>query len=336
MTVNSSMAMDRERRAVILGSGSYVPEKILSNDEIEAGGSAKAEWISRKLGIHERRIVAEGELTSDMAGEAALKALAASKIDPLELDLIILATATPDRLAPSTACIVQERIGAFNAAAFDMNAVCSGYLFGLATAASFISGMGLRKVLVIGADCFSRFTDWSSRDAGFFGDGAGAVVLGGEVGDTGFQSFRLGSDGRGKFDFTIARGGAEVGPELLAQRPDLRWFQMNAKEVYNTATRVLPEAIDYVLKENSLTISDIDHLLPHQASRTVLGKVAEIIGMPIEKVRTNMDRYANTSSATIPILLDETIRAGRISKNEKALFAAVGSGWTWGAALYNF
>jgi len=324
------------KRAVILGTGSYLPERVRTNKEVETTSGTRAEWISENLGIFERRIAADGELTSDMAAIAATRAMDSAGVKPLDIQLVIVATATPDRLAPSTACIVQDRIGAYNAAAFDMNAVCSGFMFALAAGSNFITGMGLSKVLVIGADCFSRFTDWSRRDAAFFGDGAGAAVIGLSNDATGFRSFKLCSDGRGKDNFTIAGGGAEFSAELLRDRPELRHFQMKAQEVYKTATRVLPEVIEEVLKANGITIAEIQHLLLHQASMKVIRKVAESIGAPLEKVRTNMQNYANTSSATVPILLDETLRSGKINRGDYALFGAVGSGWTWAAALYQF
>ena len=327
MTVN--------RRAAILGTGSYAPSHVRSNDEVEARCGSSAGWIRDKLGITERRIASEGELTSDMAVEAGRRALEAAGLKAEDLDLIIVATATPDRLAPSTACIVQGKLGATNAAAFDVNAVCSGFLFGMATAVNYVVGMGFQRVLVVGADCFSRFTDWTRRDAPFFGDGAGAAVFGPAVGNEGFRGFTLGSDGRGRNAFTIASGGSEFLPAQVADEPVLRHFQMDAQEVYRTATRVLPLAIRGVLEKCQMTVEEVDHLVPHQASMTVLRTVAAELSLPLDKVHTNMDRYANTSSATIPILLDESLRSGRIAKGQNVLFAAVGSGWTWGAALYH-
>lgn len=327
--------MSATRRAAILGTGSYAPAYVRSNDEVEAGCGTNAAWIRDKLGIVERRIASEGELTSDMAVEAARRALEAAGLAAEDLDLIIVATATPDRLAPSTACIVQGKLGARNAAAFDVNAVCSGFMFGMATAVNYIVGMGFQRVLVIGADCFSRFTDWTRRDAPFFGDGAGATLFGPAVGDEGFRGFTLGSDGSGRDGFTIASGGSEHLPERISEQPPLRHFQMDAQDVYRTATRVLPLAIRDVLEKCGMQMTEIDHLVPHQASMKVLRTVAAELSLPLDKLHTNMDRYANTSSATIPLLLDESLRSGRIGKGENVLFAAVGSGWTWGAALYH-
>lgn len=326
--------MSVSRRAAILGTGSYGPSYVRSNAEVEGSSGTNAVWIRDKLGIGERRIASEGELTSDMAAEAGRRALESAGLQATDLDLIIVATATPDRLAPSTACIVQDKLGARNATAFDINAVCSGFMFGMATAANYIVGMDFQRVLVIGADCMSRFTDWSRRDAPFFGDGAGAAVFGPATGDEGFRGFTLGSDGSGRHGFTIASGGSEFLPERVSEQPELRHFQMDAQEVFRAATRVLPLAIQGVLKKCEMQMAEVDHLVPHQASMKVLQTVAADLGLPLEKLHTNMDRYANTSSATIPILLDESLRSGRIGKGENVLFAAVGSGWTWGAAMY--
>lgn len=328
--------MNKLRRAAIIGTGSYTPINIRSNIDVESTSGTSAAWILENLGINERRIAAEGELNSDMASIAAIRSIEAAGLKPEDIQLIILATATPDRLAPSTACIVQNKIGAINAAAFDVNAVCAGYMFGLATAVNYIVGMGYSNVLVIGVDCFSRFTDWSRRDAAFFGDGAGAAVLSLAKDESGFGAFKLGSDGRGQFDFTILNGGSEVLSSSVRKNPGDEYFQMNAKEVLKVATRVLPEAINAVLLESEININNVHHLIPHQASMTVLKRVSEIIGLPLDRVRTNMKNYANTSSATIPILLDESVRSGLILKNEVVVFAAVGSGWAWGAALYRF
>lgn len=327
--------MSVTRRAAILGTGSYAPSYVRSNDEVAAGCGTNSAWIQDKLGITERRIASEGELTSDMAVEAGRRALEAAGLKAEDLDLIIVATATPDRLAPSTACIVQGKLGARNAAAFDVNAVCSGFMFGMATAVNYIVGMGFQRVLVVGADCFSRFTDWTRRDAPFFGDGAGAAVFGPAVGDEGFRGFTLGSDGSGRNAFTIASGGSEHLPERVSEEPLLRHFQMDAQDVYRTATRVLPLAIREVLEKCGMEVTEIDHLVPHQASMNVLRTVAAELSLPLDRLHTNMDRYANTSSATIPLLLDESLRSGRIGKGQNVLFAAVGSGWTWGAALYH-
>ncbi len=320
------------KRAYIKGTGSYTPPKVIKNDFFEAVGS-NDEWIFKNLGIKERRIV-EGEVTSDLASKAALIALEDAGITAEEVNLIIVATSTPDRQAPSTACFVQEKINAPHAVAFDISAVCSGGIYGLAIGSQFIQTGMYKNVLVIGADVFSSITDWSRKDSVFFGDGAGAVLLSATTEDKGFVDFKLHADGTGKYHFNIPAGGCEIPASEETIKQGLHYFQMNGKEVFNTATKVLPEVIHEVLADNNLTANDIDWVIPHQPSVRILQKVAEEVNIPFEKVMTNMDKYANTSGGTIPIVLDETYKSGKIKEGNTLLFAAVGSGWTWGAALY--
>lgn len=319
-------------RAYIKGTGSYTPPKILKNDFFEAVGSSD-EWIFKNLGIKERRI-AEGEVTSDLASKAAIKALKNAGIAATEVDLIVLATSTPDRQAPSTACFVQEKIGAPNAVAFDISAVCSGGLYGLAIGCQFIQTGMYKNVLVIGADIFSTITDWTRKDSVFFGDGAGAILLSATEEDKGFFDFKMHTDGTGKMHFNIPAGGCEIPATAETIEQGLQYFQMNGKEVYETATRVLPECINEILEANHLKSEDVDWVIPHQPSIRILQKVAAEVNIPFEKVMTNMEKYANTSGGTIPIVLDETFKSGKIKEGNILLFAAVGSGWTWGTALY--
>ena len=322
------------RSVKIVGTGSYAPKQIITNQDLaDKFTSTTAEWIFDNLGIKERHIASANEFTSDLAFEAARKALENASLKPEQLDLIIVATATPDRLAPSTACIVQEKLGAKNAAAFDINAVCSGFLYAFAIGSQFIAAGMYRNVMVIGADTFSKITNWEDRSCVFFGDGAGATILSNAGKDEGLISVDLYADGTGKFNFTVPAGGSEMPSTLNTVNEGLHYFQMNGKAVYETATRVLPEAINNVLKRSNLNISDVDYLIPHQPSIRILKKTAEILGLPFEKVKTNMDRYANTSGGTIPILLDEVNRSGDLKRGDTIVLAAVGSGWTWGAAV---
>lgn len=320
------------KRAFIKGTGSYAPPKVLKNEFFEAVGSSD-EWIFKNLGIKERRIV-DGEVTSDLASKAALNAIKSANITPQEVDLIIVATSTPDRQAPSTACFVQEKINAPNSVAFDISAVCSGGLYGLAIGCQFIETGMYQNVLVIGADTFSSITDWSRKDSVFFGDGAGAILLSATEEDKGFIDFKLHADGTGKYHFNIPAGGCEMPASEETIKNGLHYFQMNGKEVFETATKVLPECISEILEANKLSSEDIDFVIPHQPSIRILQKVAEEVNIPFEKVMTNMDRYANTSGGTIPIVLDETLKSGKVKEGNLLLFAAVGSGWTWGSALY--
>ena len=324
------------RYVKVLGTGSYVPEKVYTNKYLETICDTKDEWIKENLGIKERHIASNDQATSDLATEAALNALISARISADRIELIIVATATPDRLAPSTACIVQEKIKAYNAVCFDISAVCSGFLFAISTASQYIASGVYNNALVIGADTFSKITNWERRDCVFFGDGAGAAVLSSSEEESGFLAFRLFSDGRGKDNFTVLAGGSEIPASIETLNSGMHYFSMNGKEVYNTAVSVLPKAIKMVLEDTKLSINDIDILIPHQPSIKILQKTAEIIGLPFSKVMTNMDKYGNTSGGTIPILLDEVYKSGKIKKGSKILFAAVGSGWTWGAAILNW
>ena len=321
------------RNVRIIGTGSYTPETIYTNEYLETICPTNAKWVSENLGINERRVARDDECTSDLAAVAAQKAIENAGLSPDDIDLIIVATATPDRLSPSTACIVQDKIKAYNSVAFDLAAVCSGFLYGMSTAAQFIATGIYNNVLVIGADTFSKIIDWNRRDCVFFGDGAGAAVLSHANDGEGFLAFRLYSDGRGKWNFTIPGGGSENPMSHEAVDKGLRFFQMVGSAVYQTAIKVLPHAINQVIEDTGISIDQVDYLIPHQPSIQILRDTASIIGLPFEKVMTNMDRYANTSGGTIPILLDEVNRAGKLKPGKIILFAAVGSGWTWGASI---
>jgi 3-oxoacyl-[acyl-carrier-protein] synthase III len=321
------------RKVRIIGTGSFAPSRIVTNEALEGTLPTSSRWIEENLGIRERRISDKNQATSDLAAIAAINAIDNARLTPDDINLIIIATATPDRIAPSTAAIVQDKIHAYNAVAFDISAVCSGFLYGMSIATQFIASGVYDNVLVIGADTFSKITDWERRDAVFFGDGAGAAVLSHAPDDEGFLAFKLYTDGRGKWNFTVPAGGSESPTSEDTVRAKLHFFQMNGKAVYETGTQVLPNAIKQVLDESGLTIQDVDLLIPHQPSIKILQKTAEILGLPWGKVMTNMDRYANTSGGAIPLLLDEVNRSGKIKKGDIVLFAAVGSGWTYGAAV---
>lgn len=320
--------------AYIRGTGSYAPKNVVKNDFFESVGSSD-KWIYENLGIKERRI-STGETTSDLAYEAGLVAIEDAGLVPKDIDLIILATVTADRLAPSCACFVQEKLGAKNAVAFDISAVCSGALFATSTGVQYIKSGMYKNVLVIGADTFSNITDWSRRDAVFFGDGAGAILLSDTMEDKGFIDFILHTDGSGKEHFTILGGGSEKPASKDSFENGEHFFQMNGKEVYKAAIDLVPKCILEILKKNDLTIDEIKFLLPHQPSIKILQEIAKQVNLPFEKVKTNMDRYANTSGATIPIILDETLKNNEFKNGDLLLFAAVGAGWTWGTALYKW
>jgi 3-oxoacyl-[acyl-carrier-protein] synthase-3 len=320
------------RNVKIIGTGSYVPDKIYTNDYLEKIISTDSLWIYNNIGIKERRIAEKNQATSDLAAIAGQRAIENAGITSKDIDLIIVATCTPDRKAPSTAAFVQHKLDAENAAAFDLNAVCSGFLYGMSVASQYIASGVYNNVLVIGADTFSKITDWTRRDAVFFGDGAGAAVMTSANITEGFLAYRLYTYTKeDMLGFTIPGGGSEI--PLNENNLKEQYFEMNGKSVYETATMALPKAINQVLLDTGLSINDIDIMIPHQPSIRILQKTAEIIGLPFNKVMTNMDKYANTSGGTIPILLDEVHRSGKLQKGNIVLFAAVGSGWTYGASI---
>jgi len=328
--------IQKVRNVKIIGTGSFVPETIYTNEYLATMVKTNSKWIFETLGIKERRIARTDEATSDLGAKAASNAIENAGLKCDDIDLIIVATTTPDRLAPSTACIIQDKIKAYNSAAFDIAAVCSGFLYGMAIAAQFIAANTYDNILVIGADTFSKITDWKKRDCVFFGDGAGAAILSHAKNGEGFISTKLFADGRGRNVWTIPAGGSEFPATLETINQRLHYFQMNGQEVYNTAVNVLPKAILEVLEDSDTNISEIKYIIPHQPSIGILKETAAKLGIDFAKVLTNMDRYANTSGGTIPILLDETNRAGKLLSGDKILFAAVGSGWTWGATLVNW
>lgn len=318
--------------ATILATGSYVPERVVTNAELEKAAPTTDKWVRENLGIHERRIAAPNQSTSDLAAAAANRALAKAGMNPGDVDLIIVATATPDRLSPSTACIVQDKIRAYNAAAFDIAAVCSGFLYALTIAQPLVESGQYRNALVIGADTFSRITNWSRRDCVFFGDGAGAVVVT-ATDAPGIIHSRIFADGRGRTAFTVPGGGSELPSHACAENDSRAYFEMNTRAVFDTATTVLPRAIERVLEEAEVPVSNIDLIVPHQPGVRILQKTAELLNIPVEKIAMNMNRYANTAGATIPLLLDEVCVSGQLRNGDLVLMAAVGSGWTWGALL---
>lgn len=309
----------------ISGTGMSVPDKIIPNSHFEKVGSSD-EWIYKNLGIKERRIVTD-ESCSDLAADASLNAISNAGLDAKDIDLIIVATTTPDKQAPSCASYVQDKIKAYNAAAFDLAAVCSGTIYAMSVAYQFLKNETYANVLVVGADTFSTITDWNRRDSVFFGDGAGAMVLSQTEEDNGFIDFNLFSDGSLASIFTIEN----LEPDESHSR---NFFHMDGKGIFSGATTFVPKAINSLLKKNSFSIDNIDLMIPHQPSIGILKSIAKQIGLPFDKVMTNMDKYANTSAGTIPIALHEAFNSGLFNSSKHVLFAAVGSGMAWGTALY--
>jgi len=318
----------------ILGTGSYAPARVLTNQDLEQMVATSDSWITERTGIKTRRIAAEGELTSDMAVAAAREALAMANTKPEELDAIIVATISPDMPMPSCAVIVQAKLGATRAFAFDVSAACAGSLYGMNIADKFVRG-GANRVLVIGAELLSRLVDWTDRNTCvLFGDAAGAVVIGPTPSpDRGFLSFHLHSDGGAAGILAIPGGGSKHPQSQDVLENNLHKIAMSGREVYKYAVSVLPEAINEVLAANGLKAADVDHVVSHQANLRIVESVLSKVGIPIGKCWINLDRYGNTSSASLPISLDEAGRAGRLREGETVLMMAIGAGIAWGSGL---
>lgn len=321
-------------RTRVIGTGTYLPDRRLTNQELERTVETSDRWIVERTGIRERRIAAPDEATSDLATAAGRQALAASGVPTSSIDLIIVATATPDMLFPSTACLVQERLGAKQAFAFDLSAACTGFLYALAVADQYIRAGTYRTVLVIGAEVLSRMIDWTDRTTCIlFGDGAGAVVVQADRGTRGILSTHLHSDGSLWDLIHIPGGGSRRPPSAETVANRMNFVKMKGSETFRVAVRALEEVAREALTANGLSTDDIALFIPHQANLRILQAVAERLSLPAEKMVINVDRYGNTSAASIPIALDEAVRAGRVRPNDLLLLEAFGAGLTWGAAV---
>jgi len=319
-------------RSRVIGCGAYLPERIVTNAELARRLDTSDEWIVQRTGIRQRHVAAPGELTSDLAAHAAERALAAAGLTGADLDLIVLATATPDNTFPATATRVQARLGMIEGCAFDVQAVCSGFIYALATADNFIRCGQARRALVIGAETFSRILDWEDRGTCvLFGDGAGAIVLAahrdedGGARERGVLSTHLHADGR-HYDILYVDGG----PSTTGSCGFLR---MEGKEVFRHAVHRLAEVVDEALAANGLAARDLDWLVPHQANRRIIDSMGRKLDLPPEKVVVTIDRHANTSAASVPLALAEAAGDGRIKPGHLVLMEAMGGGLTWGAAL---
>ena len=314
----------------IIGTGSAVPEQVVTNDDLSKVVETNDEWIRTRTGIRERRIATEGSGTSHMAAEAARKALENAGISAEELDIIILATSSADCCFPSGACEVQAAIGASHAAAFDLSAACSGFVYALNTAHSFFKAGIYKTGLVIGADTLSKLIDWNDRGTCvLFGDGAGAAVVRAE--ETGSFHMTMGADGtRGS---ALACPGRTTGNFLTEKGPELGYMTMDGQEVFKFAVKTVPESINKVLAESETDIEEIKYFILHQANYRIFESIAKRLKIPMEKLPTNLERFGNTSGATIPILLDEMNREGKLQQGDKLILAGFGAGLTWGATL---
>ena len=322
------------KRIAILGTGSYVPEKILTNADLEKMVETTDEWITQRSGIKERHVSDDKTPTSKMCIEAGRRALEAARIKPEELDFIIIGTITPDMMFPSTACIVQAALGAGKAAAFDLSAGCTGFIYGLEMARSLIMADNSRKVLVIGAEQLTKITDWTDRGTCvLFGDGAGAAVLAASEGDSGILSTYLGADGN-LGDLLYMPGGGSLNPASHRTVDEkMHFVKMAGNKVFPHAVRNMLEAATKALESAGVAKEQLNLLIPHQANIRIIEAIAERLGAGSEKIYINIQKYGNTSSASIPLAMDEAVRSGRIKKGDLVLLVAFGAGFTWGAVL---
>lgn len=322
------------RSVGILATGSYVPDKVLTNQDLEKMVDTSDEWIVTRTGIRERRIARADQASSDLAYEASMQALQKANLSPDQIDLILVATVTPDMMFPSTACILQDRLGASRAAALDVSAACTGFIYALATGAKFIETGMYRYVLVVGVETLSKITDWEDRNTCvLFGDGAGAAVLGPVEDGYGFQSFVLGADGSGGVHLNQKAGGSRIPASIESVQNRLHYIYMNGREVFKFAVRVMNTATDEALEKAGVKKEDIDLLVPHQANRRIIDAAVERLGLSEDKVVINLDRYGNMSSASIPVALDEALAEGRIQEGNNLLLVGFGGGLTWAATI---
>ena len=323
------------RRPVsIVGTGSYVPEKILTNTELEKLVETSEEWIVSRTGIKERRIAAVGEQTSDMCVSAALRAMEQAEVTAEDIDMIIVATVTPDTFFPATACWVQKKLGAKNAACFDLSAACSGFLYGIEVAQQFICNHTYETILVIGADKLSSCVDWTDRNTCvLFGDGAGAAILQSREGTHGILSTDMGSDGNYS-DILIMPGGGSACPVTLENiDARLNTIKMNGKETYKQAVTAMLRAATTALDEAGISMEQIACIIPHQANVRIIEAIAERMKVSMDRFFVNLDKYGNTSAAAVAIALDEANRSGRIKKGDYVLLVVFGGGLTWASSV---
>ena len=316
----------------ITGLGCYVPERVLTNDELATIVDTTDEWIVERTGIKERHIAEPRQAASDLALPAARQALEQAGVDPSDLDLVVVATVTPDMFFPSTGSLLASELGASDAAAYDLSAGCTGFMYALAQAYGTVAGGLTKNALVVGTETLSKIINWHDRaTCVLFGDGAGAVVIG-RVPDGGFKGFELGSDGEGGKELSIPGGGSRNPSTAETVAQEMHFLQMNGREVYKFATRVLVASAEKLLDELDLTVEDVDLYIPHQANKRIIDYAASKLGIPEEKVFVNVDRYGNTSSASIPLCLAQGVREGRLHEGTRVLMTGMGAGLTWGSA----
>jgi len=321
------------KRIGISGLGMYVPKKVLTNHDIEKMVDTTDEWIQSRTGIRERHVVEPGTTTSDLAYEAGREALKHAKLDPKDLDLLIVATTTPDMLFPSVSCLVQQRLGAKHAVCFDLSAACSGSVFAMITAQQYLLTGRYKNALVIGAEVLSSFIDWTDRSTCvLFGDGAGACVMA-PVARGGILATDMGSDGTAADLLTMPGGGSKYPPSHQSVDQRLHFLKMSGGEIYKLAVRAMANSVKRVTADAKVKSSQVAYIIPHQANTRIIESVAKFAGVPIGKVFMNLDRYGNTSAASIPIALYEAVKTGRVKKGDRVVLVAFGAGLTWGSLL---
>ena len=326
-----------QRRSVILGTGSELPSKVVTNHDLEKMVETSDEWITVRTGIKERRVLEEGKGNADMAFRAARRALKDAQMQATDLDAIIMGTVTPDYPFPSSACVLEDMLGARNVFSFDVGAACSGFLNALSVADSFIRTGQINNALVVGSDALSRLLNWQDRGTCIlFGDGAGAVVLGAAQNGSGILSTRLRTDGSYVKTLYVPAGGSlkPATPETVQRNEHT--ITMNGKEVFKIAVRSMEEISRQALVEADVQVSEVALVIPHQANRRIIVALAERLGIPMERVMVNLEKYGNTSAASIPVALDEAKRQGRIKPGDIVLLNAFGAGFAWGAAVIKF
>ena len=319
--------------ARIVGTGSYLPEKVVSNADLEQMIETTADWIIERTGVEERHVAAPGETTADMAEQAARRALEAAGLEPGDIDMIVLGTTTPDHVFPSVATVLQHRLGCYGGPAFDVQAVCTGFVYALDIANRFIRTGAAWRVLVVGADTFTRIIDWTDRGTCIlFGDGAGAVILE-QTDQPGIIDSRLGADGRYKELLWVPAG---VSSGYDRTRENAAFVEMRGSEVFKVAVTTLKDIAEQILSANQMTVADVDWMIPHQANRRILTATAKRLGLPMERMIDCVRTHANTSAASVPLALDVAVRDGRIQRGDTLLLEGFGGGFTWGAALLKY
>lgn len=326
-----------QRRSAILGTGSELPSKVVTNRDLEKMVDTSDEWITVRTGIKERRVLEEGKGNADMAFQAAKRALEDAGMEGKDLDAIIMGTVSPDYPFPSSACILEDMLGARNAFSFDVSAACSGFLNAIAVADLYICAGKVNNALVVGSDTLSRLLNWQDRTTCIlFGDGAGAVVLGASQNGSGILSTKLRTDGAYAKTLYVPAGGSLKPASPQTVRNNEHTIAMNGKEVFKTAVRAMEDISRQALEEAGVTIEQVSLVVPHQANKRIIVALAERLGVPMEKVMVNLEKYGNTSAASIPVALDEARKQGRIKAGDIVLLNAFGAGFAWGAAVVKF